>query len=245
MADLEARKPQDAAAPSAPQNPTLVFQIGAIKFSGAAAAIAQLVFLALIAGLVWWLHPAWRWGWMWVPAALWIAFQVYWSVAASNRAASKSKESGGSRAFHSNLLNLSLVLLFLRVPGLKTRWVPDAAAVIAAGLALQVLCLALSVWARRHLGRNWSGEISAKVGHELVRSGPYALVRHPIYMGMLGMALGTALVSGETHALLGFAIMAGAYARKLVLEERQMREEFGAAYDDYRRHTRALIPWLL
>jgi protein-S-isoprenylcysteine O-methyltransferase Ste14 len=220
----------------------MVVQIGGLKLTGAAALIAQLVMLAAIVGLVWLSHPAFRWGWLWLSAALWVAFEWYWNAAAGDRSASRSTESAGSRALHQNLLNLSLVLLFLRVPGLKTRWVPDAAWVIATGLAIHIVSLALAVWSRRHLGRNWSGEIAAKVDHQLVRSGPYHWIRHPIYTAMLGMTLGTALVSGETHALLAFVIMAVAYARKLRLEEAQLREVFGPAYDEYRQHSRALIP---
>jgi protein-S-isoprenylcysteine O-methyltransferase Ste14 len=229
------------AASSGPQR-TMMVQIGSLKLTGAAAAIALLVILAGIVALVWLSHPAFRWGWLWVSAALWVAFTWYWNAAAANRAISRSEESAGSRAVHSNLLNLSLLLLFLRVPGLRTRWVPEVAAVISAGLAIHVASFALAVWSRRHLGRNWSREIAAKVDHQLVRSGPYRWVRHPIYTAMLGMALGTALVSGETHALLAFVIMAVAYARKMLLEERQLLELFGTAYDDYRKATRALIP---
>jgi protein-S-isoprenylcysteine O-methyltransferase Ste14 len=221
---------------------TMVVQFGGFKLTGAAALIALLVMLAAIVGLVWLSHPAFRWGWLWVSAALWIAFQWYWTAAAGNRSASRSEESPRSRALHQYLLNLALLLLFLRVPGLKTRWVPDAAWVIAAGLAIHVASLALGIWARRHLGRNWSGAIAAKVDHELVRSGPYRWVRHPIYTTMLGMTFGTALVSGETHALLAFVIMAVAYARKIRLEEATLREVFGTEYDEYCRHSRALIP---
>jgi protein-S-isoprenylcysteine O-methyltransferase Ste14 len=224
---------------------TTVVQLGGLKLTGAAALIALLVMLTAIVGLVWLSHPAFRWGWLWLSATLWVAFQWYWNAAAGNRSASRSSESAGSRALHQNLLTLSLVLLFLRVPGLKTRWVSDATWVIATGLAIHVASFALAVWSRRHLGRNWSGEIAAKVDHQLVRSGPYRWVRHPIYTAMLGMAVGTALVSGETHALLALAIMAVAYARKIRLEEAQMLEVFGPAYDEYRARSRTLIPWVL
>jgi ABC-type transport system involved in cytochrome c biogenesis permease subunit len=135
---------------------TMVVQIGGLKLTGTGALIALLVMLAAIVGLVWLSHPAFRWGWLWLSAALWVAFEWYWNAAAGDRSASRSTESAGSRALHQNLLNLSLVLLFLRVPGLKTRWVPDAAWVIATGLAIHIVSLALAVWSRRHLGRNWS-----------------------------------------------------------------------------------------
>ena len=227
--------------PGSPPRATTV-QLGGLKLTGAAAAFALVAMLALVVALVWLSHPTFRWGWLWVSAALWIAFMAYWSAAAANRSASRSEESARSRALHQNLLNLSLLLLFLRVPGLRTRWAPEAAAVIAVGLALHAASFALAVCSRRHLGRNWSGEIAAKVDHQLVRSGPYRWVRHPIYTAMLGMTLGTAMVSGETHALLAFAIMVVAYVRKIPLEEAQLREVFGSAYEDYRKSSRAVIP---
>ena len=232
-------------APAGETRPTTTtVQIGGLKLTGASAVIALSLLVAIIVAVVWLSHPVFCWGWLWVSAALWIAFFVYWGRAAARSSAIKSAESPGSRALHQNLLNLSLVLLFLRLPGLGWRWLPAWGALIAAGLALHVLSFALAVQARRHLGRQWSGAIAIKVDHELVRTGPYRLIRHPIYTAMLGMTLGTAMVSGELHALLGFAIMAFAYARKIPLEERSLREAFGPAYDEYRAQSRALVPWI-
>lgn len=82
------------------------------------------------------------------------------------------------------------------------------------------------------------------VGQELVRSGPYRLVRHPIYTAMLGLYAGTALVSGELHALLALGIVVAAYVRKTSLEERTLGELFGTDYQAYRRDTWALLPGL-
>jgi protein-S-isoprenylcysteine O-methyltransferase Ste14 len=143
------------------------------------------------------------------------------------------------------MLNGALVLAFWPVPGLRGRWLPQAPYLAALGLALQAGCGLLGVWARRHLGRNWSGAITAKVDHELVRSGPYRRIRHPIYTAMLGMFLGTALVSGRLHGLVALALVSIAYAREIPLEERTLRGVFGSAYDDYHRESRAVIPWLL
>lgn len=139
----------------------------------------------------------------------------------------------------------ALALAFVRVPGLGRRWLPNAPWVVLIGLAVHISSALFAVWARRHLGRNWSGAITAKVDHELIRTGPYRLVRHPIYSAMLGMFLGTALVSGELHALLGVIIIAVAYWRKIRLEEQHLRGVFGAAYDEYRRKSWALIPGVL
>src|SRR5262249_4838330 len=116
--------------------------------------------------------------------------------------------------------------------------------IASVGLALQSCAVILAVWARRHLGRNWSGAIAIKAAHQLVRTGPYRWGRHPIYTGMLGMFLGTALVSADLHALLALAIMVLAYRRKIRLEEQRLHEVFGADYDGYRRDSWSLIPGL-
>jgi protein-S-isoprenylcysteine O-methyltransferase Ste14 len=102
----------------------------------------------------------------------------------------------------------------------------------------------LAVWARRLLGRNWSGRITLKVEHELVRSGPYRVVRHPIYTGLLAMYAGAAIVSGELHALIGLALAVGAYLRKIRLEEANLLKGLGADYRAYRGETWALFPGL-
>lgn len=100
----------------------------------------------------------------------------------------------------------------------------------------------LAVWARRHLGAHWSGAITIKVGHELIRSGPYRFVRHPIYVAILGMFAGAAVVSGTLLAVLAVILVAFAYWRKIRLEEANLRRAFGRAYDVYQHQIGALIP---
>ena len=226
------------------ERPVVMIKLGGMVLTGGAAGVVLLVIAALILGLVVLMKPTFRWSPLWISAALWISFVIYWSAAAKNASPAKGSESISSRQLHQNLLNLALLLLFLRLPGLKTRWLPAVAFIVPAGVALQAVSALLAAWARRCLGRHWSGAITEKVGHELVRSGPYRLVRHPIYSAMPGMYLGTALVSGELHALLAVAIVVAAYWRKIRLEERHLLEVFGPAYDVYRRESWALIPGL-
>jgi protein-S-isoprenylcysteine O-methyltransferase Ste14 len=114
-----------------------------------------------------------------------------------------------------------------------------------AGVALCAAGLVLAVLARRALGRHWSGEVTAKVDHALVTTGPYAVVRHPIYSSVFVMYGGTAMAAGELHALVGLALLAIAYARKIPMEEEVMDREFGEAWQTYRARTKALIPGLL
>jgi protein-S-isoprenylcysteine O-methyltransferase Ste14 len=180
-----------------------------------------------------------------ISALLWIAFIVYWGVAATKAAPAVRSETERSRAVHRNLMLLAFVLLFGPLPWLDGRILPPGAIWVAAGLALHVAAFGLAIAARRTLGRNWSAEITQKTDHELIRTGPYRFVRHPIYTAMLGMFFGTALVSGDLHAFFGVGVIAAAYARKIRLEERNLSQVFGARYDEYRRTTRALIPWVL
>jgi protein-S-isoprenylcysteine O-methyltransferase Ste14 len=119
---------------------------------------------------------------------------------------------------------------------------------LALGIATDAIVLAgaaFSIWARVTLGRNWSAEVSFKEGHELIESGPYALVRHPIYTGVLAMALGTALNYGRVIGLILFCALCGAFWWKARAEERIVASHFPEAYADYRARVPAIVPFLL
>jgi protein-S-isoprenylcysteine O-methyltransferase Ste14 len=223
------------------QEKTVVFKIGPMRLTGIAAVVALLVVLGLIGVLVFLMKPTLR---MSLAAALWIVLTIYWTAAAQKAAPAKRTESRESRRLHASLLYASLLLLFVPLPGLRARFVPLRPMIVAAGLAVQIGAFLLAMWARRYLGRNWSGAISANVDHQLIRTGPYRLLRHPIYSGLIGMYVGTALVSGELHALIAVGIIVAAYWRKIRMEERHLVTLFGPDYDDYRRRSWALIPGL-
>ncbi|MFZ0414360.1 MAG: isoprenylcysteine carboxylmethyltransferase family protein [Candidatus Acidiferrales bacterium] len=201
-----------------------------------------LILLALIVVSV--IHFRPRLG-MWLSAGIWIVRDVYWTVAAKNSAPSKNAESQKSSRFHQILITIAFLLLFIPVPGLLRRFLPAAPLLVPIGLTLQSLSFLLAIWARRHLGRNWSAAVRISTEHQLVRSGPYRLLRHPIYTSMFGMFCGTALVCNQIRALVGIAILAFAYWRKIRMEENILRETFGAEYDAYKRHTWALVPGLI
>lgn len=169
-------------------------------------------------------------------------FSVYWSIASKNSAPTQLSESRLSRQFHVILLNLSVLALILPVPGLTRRFLPAGPLLQGIGLVLETAGILFAIWARRHLGANWSGEVRVATGHQLIRSGPYARIRHPIYTGVLAMYAGTMLVSGELHALLAVAIITLLYLRKLGREEKILSTAFGPDYATYRRDSWALIP---
>lgn len=173
-----------------------------------------------------------------------VLFSVYWSIASRNSAPTKSSESSWSRQWHLTLVNAAILLLVLPVPGLTRRFLPTSPLLITAGLLIQVAGLLLAVWARRHLGSNWSGEVRIAFQHQLVRSGPYRLLRHPIYTAVLAMYSGIAVVSGQIHAPIALVILILAYWRKIRLEERALRETFGPDFEAYRRDSWALLPLL-
>ena len=174
---------------------------------------------------------------------LWIAFFGYWAFASRNQAPTQRSESVASTSIHQIALASALVLLFLEVPGLTGWFIPPRwHLAVPIGIAVQATSLLLAVWARRHLGRNWAAEVRIGEGHELVRSGPYRWVRHPIYTAMLGMFMGTAIASGQYHALLGIVILFIAYIRKTRLEEEILSRTFPTDYEAYRRSTWRLVP---
>ncbi len=113
------------------------------------------------------------------------------------------------------------------------------------GFVLTVAGIALAIWARILLGTNWSGMVTLKEGHELIRKGPYAFVRHPIYSGLLLALLGTAIYMGRWEGFLGFAIAFATWFFKSRIEEKFMVDYFGDRYRGYRREVKALIPGLL
>lgn len=110
------------------------------------------------------------------------------------------------------------------------------------GVLLVFLGLSFTVWARAHLGRFWSSSVTLKSEHALVRTGPYAISRHPIYTGLLLALLGSALARGTIGALVSLALFVWGFMIKIRQEERLLLAHFGAAYRAYQAHVPTLIP---
>ena len=137
-----------------------------------------------------------------------------------------------------------VVILLVRAKAFKGYTVTDDPWRQAVGLAVFVSGLAVAVWARRSLGPNWGSPMTEKVDPDLVMSGPYRSVRHPIYAGIILALVGTA-VAVSWYWLI-FGAVAGTYfVYSAVTEERYLARRFPDTYPAYKRATRMLIPWLL
>jgi len=180
--------------------------------------------------------------------ALWLAWAGYWWAASFNVKAAARREPMLSRVLHIAPLVLAVFLLFPQrspIEALGEPFMPAAVWSFWVGAALTTVGLLFAVWARVHIGRNWSGTITVKEDHDLITSGPYSLVRHPIYTGLLLALSGFALARGEWRGIVAVALATWAFWRKLRIEERWMREQFGAAYEEYSRRVAALIPFVV
>jgi protein-S-isoprenylcysteine O-methyltransferase Ste14 len=180
------------------------------------------------------------------PAVLWVPFIAYWVLAARETRQLRARVRGASSPVRGvlYLAGGALIFLSLSLGPLDDRFVPAVVEVGAAGWVLTALGMLFSIWARVSLGRNWSGRVVLKHGQELVATGPYALVRHPIYTGLLVALTGTALYDGRWRALLGLAFFAIGFWLKARSEENLLEREFGEEYRSYRARTPMLIPSL-
>ena len=176
---------------------------------------------------------------------LWMFVGLVWLVFALRRKETQERAAFGQRLGYGIPAFLAFYLLFgsdVKFDWLQARVIPPSVAIAALGIVLTAIGVALAVWARLYIGANWSGSVTVKVGHELVRSGPYAWVRHPIYSGLLLATLGTALVRGDLRGLLALPILWWGFWFKSRIEESFMLKTFGSAYEEYSRSTGALIP---
>lgn len=179
---------------------------------------------------------------------MWLAWAAYWWAMSRDVKATARHESLRSRLLHMIPLALAFALLWLPklpIAVLGDRIFPPAEWAFWTGAALTLIGLLFSVAARVHLGRNWSGIVTLKQGHELITSGPYGIVRHPIYTGLLLAFVGSGVARGEWRGVVAVALVLWAFWRKLRMEERWMREQFGDRYQAYSQRVAALIPFVL
>jgi protein-S-isoprenylcysteine O-methyltransferase Ste14 len=175
----------------------------------------------------------------------WMAFFLYWAISALSSKVAKKSESVLARFQRMVPLVVAYSLLFYqvtRVGWLGKRFVADTSAAAVIGVTLTTAGVAFAIWARWHLGANWSAIVSIREQHELIRTGPYRRVRHPIYTGMLLAMAGTALVLGELRGLLAFAITLFAFYWKARKEEAWLTREFGESFEAHAKQTGMFLP---
>jgi protein-S-isoprenylcysteine O-methyltransferase Ste14 len=177
----------------------------------------------------------------------WISLMLYWFAASFDVKQPARVEAPWKRWSHIAFLLIGAVLLYKKHFGwqfLMQRLYPDTRGIEWLGAAIVVLGVAFAVWARATLGRNWSGQIQIKSDHRLISAGPYRFVRHPIYAGILGGILGTAVAIGEVRGAIAFVLILIGFANKARKEESFLSRQFGEAFDEHAKRTGFFLPRL-
>ncbi len=180
----------------------------------------------------------------------WIILFSYWFISGLSAKKVKTQETLDKR-FIFYWLPLIVAILLLG-PGdwfgrswLRENFVPHNNLVGNIGLSLCIFGLFIACWSRYKLGKNWSLSVQKKENHELIDTGLYRIVRHPIYTGLLLMFIGNALIVGDYRGILAVIIVIVSFWIKLLKEETLLIDHFGQKYIDYRKRTKALIPFVI
>jgi protein-S-isoprenylcysteine O-methyltransferase Ste14 len=177
----------------------------------------------------------------------WWLLMLVWLVMAFSMKRAKKRETPGERAQHLIPVLLGFWLLFGRKPHwgwLNLQVLPQEPSLWMVGLMLTAVGVGIGIWARLSLGTNWSGMVTLKSGHELIRHGLYRWIRHPIYTGILGGMVGTAIIIGDLRGFLGVVIVLASFYCKARREERFLKQEFGAGFEEHARQTGMFLPRL-
>ena len=178
-------------------------------------------------------------------AVLWGAWLISWAVAAvwASKPANRPPEKDERFYWLLTLAGAVLLAINFRTGRWELAWSnPDWVEWTLFGVA--VLGLAFTWWARIHLGTLWSGRVTRKADHHIVDTGPYGIVRHPIYTGILVAIYASALLRPGVFGIAGAAVLTVSFVVKLRLEERFLMQELGVdAYEGYRRRVPALVPF--
>jgi len=170
----------------------------------------------------------------------WAAFWLYWLVAAFSM---KRGRVPWSRELRIRVVMFVVVILLIRLGAFRGHGLNTDPWRAGIGLIFFALGLGFAIWARMHLGRNWGGPMTQKDEPELVTSGPYHLVRHPIYSGIMVAGVGTALALSWVG--LTAVVLVGVYfLYSATIEERYMTEQFPDNYPAYKRSTKMLVPFI-
>lgn len=179
----------------------------------------------------------------------WLAFVLFWFASWSWSKPVAERQSRTGRRLYLLLLFVGFTCLWnagslASVYPLNIRFIPYSSPTMNLANALAVISISLAIWARVTLGSNWSASVQIKENHELVISGPYQFVRHPIYTAMLGLFLATSIALGTVGGFAGLPFVLVSCLVKLRQEEAFMARQFPDQYSDYKKRTRKLIPYI-
>jgi len=175
----------------------------------------------------------------------WIVFLFYWIIGSLRTRATREKEPIASRLAVLLLEVVGYLLIFAGAAGvgfLETRVVSRTMPGAILGVVLTWLGIGLAIWARYHLAEYWSARVTIKEGHQLIRTGPYTHLRHPIYSGLILATLGSAIAIDEWRCVLGFCLVLVGYCFKARKEEAMLGQQFGVSFDQHKEHTGFLLP---
>ncbi len=180
-------------------------------------------------------------------ATCWCIFVVVWLVSAFRTKRTAERQSIESALAHRIPVALGWwLLIFPKFSGtLGREIIPHTTAVEITGAAICIYGLIVTLWARFTLAGNWSGNVTFKRDHELIRTGPYHFVRHPIYTGLLVMFAGTAIAIGQLRGAISLLSITIGFWIKLNQEERLLVRHFPDDYPAYQREVKALVPFLI
>jgi protein-S-isoprenylcysteine O-methyltransferase Ste14 len=183
--------------------------------------------------------------WRYLIEGPWIVFVAYWAVGALKTHRTVSQESFVSRYGILLLEVVGFVLVFTGLAdfgflGRRIFEQTDTAATV--GVVFTWIGIAITLWARRHLGQYWSARITLKEDHKLISTGPYKYFRHPIYSGLILAAFGGMLAIDRWHCVVGIVLIVLGYCIKAKKEEVMLTAQFGDAFIERCRHTRFLLP---
>ena len=177
----------------------------------------------------------------------WVIVAAFWEVSALSVKETKERQPLPGRLVYLLLTVLAAFLLNGAVGGfqLNRSVLPYTTALGIVADLIVLLGLFISIWARAVLGRNWSGRVTLKEEHELILRGPYRVVRHPIYSGLLLMILGTAVLVGRISGIFALLLCFCGLWLKLRHEEALMTKHFPQTYPQYKSRTKAVVPFIL
>jgi len=177
----------------------------------------------------------------------WAVFWIYWSFATPRRLPTKRKAARAFTVLNTGFLYLGFLLILLgrSAPGLLGLLVvPQTILIDVIGTVVVIAGVAFAIWSRQSLKNNWSGVVVITEGQQFIQTGPYAIVRHPIYAGMLLALFGTTLVASTVGSLLGFVLAIISLWQKAYVEEQFLMVEFGDQYANYQHEVKFLIPFI-